>query len=180
MYIYTDPLSPWLQEPGSQELGTFLSRICDFRVCLRKNVLCPAAQMRRLRRPWASAEGDTATHAWVLDAGLLHLCAPFTVQLHPTHSYTSTAPDPLVCGGSAAAAFCDVRKPGRLRRFFSLLTKLSGLCVPCCPAKCYKWEPAHPRVNMEIHDNCSTLCSARPPICPSAAQAAKSFSIKDS
>lgn len=116
--ICADPLRPWLQEPGSQDLGTFKSRICGFKVCPGKNVLCPAARMRRLRRHWTSAAGDTGTHPGSSIQALLpqpaaHPCS-FTAQLHPTHSYSVTAPDPLVY--VSATTFCDVGRPGRLRR----------------------------------------------------------------
>lgn len=39
----------------TQELGTFTSRIYDFRDCPGMSVLSPTTQMRRLRRHWASA-----------------------------------------------------------------------------------------------------------------------------
>lgn len=116
--ICADPLRPWLQEPGSQDLGTFESRICGFKVCPGKNVLCPAARMRRLRRHWTSAAGDTGTHTWVLHPGpAATVCCTSMFIHYPTSPHSRLrcdSPDPLVC--VSAATFCDVGRPGRLRR----------------------------------------------------------------
>lgn len=100
--ICADPLRPWLQEPGSQDLGTFESRICGFKVCPGKKVLCPAARMRRLRRHWTSAAGDTGTHTWVLHPGPAATACCTSMFIHcPTSPHSL-----LLCDSPGPSGVC--------------------------------------------------------------------------